>query len=78
MTEKGALLQLIQAPGTMSSYATRICRSLARPYVALAEAFESGDTLRLEAEIEIAQSVWYMVSYVFGCLSYIPLVWHCI
>lgn len=62
--KKNIWLQLNQAPGTMSSYAVRICRSLAKPYIALAEAFESGDMLRLEAEVEIAWSVWRMVSLI--------------
>ncbi|KAI9927330.1 COP9 signalosome complex subunit 3 [Aspergillus wentii] len=52
--------QLITPPPTITSHAMRVYRSLARPYLALARAFEEGDFHKLKSEVEIARSVWHV------------------
>lgn len=60
------LLQLMQSPEAISPHTMKIYRSLARPYITLAEAFEVNDFLKLNAEVEVGQSIWHMVSYESG------------
>lgn len=54
-------LQLVQTPAAISSHTIKIYRSITKPYITLAGAFESGDFSRLEAEVDIARPIWHMV-----------------
>lgn len=40
----------------------RVYQSLAKPYIALANAFKSGNLQRLNSEVEVGQPVWDSVS----------------
>ncbi|RDW90907.1 putative COP9 subunit 3 [Aspergillus mulundensis] len=45
-------------PGLVAAHVSRVYLSLARPYISLAEAFEKGDLQKLNAEINLGQSIW--------------------
>ncbi|KAF7712873.1 Uncharacterized protein PECH_001847 [Penicillium ucsense] len=56
------LLEKGKLPSTTNLMVTshsRVYQSLAKPYVSLAQAFESGDLKRIEEEIEAARDVWH-------------------
>ena len=52
-------------PGVVTSHVNRIYRSLARPYMSLAGAFEEGNYARLCAEVEIGKGIWQAVRYLY-------------
>ncbi|KAJ5591767.1 uncharacterized protein N7459_002136 [Penicillium hispanicum] len=50
--------KLCSPPNMTASHMTKMYHSLARPYVNLGHAFESGDILRLQAEVGAGQDIW--------------------
>lgn len=58
--------QLITPSGVAATQAANVCRSLARPYLAIANAFEKGNYERLGAEVDIGRAIWQTVSLTFS------------
>jgi COP9 signalosome complex subunit 3 len=55
--------QMTSHPGVISAHVMRAYQSLAKPYISLADAFEKSDIQRIKAEVDIARSIWRIVSY---------------
>lgn len=56
--------QLLPMPTTTNNHVAKAYRSLARAYDALAEIFQSGDAVKLRAEVEVGQQIWHNVRQV--------------
>ncbi|KAL5332629.1 hypothetical protein BJX70DRAFT_392851 [Aspergillus crustosus] len=50
--------KLLPAPKLVAAQVTRLYQALARPYISIAEAFETGDLEKLRTEINLGQSTW--------------------
>ena len=62
LLERGKVAPL---PTIITSQVGKIYRSLARPYMALAGAFEGGDYAKLRAEVTIGKAIWHAVRPLF-------------
>ena len=46
----------------ITAHVMRVYQSLAKPYIALANAFKSGNLQKLNGEVELAKAIWDSVS----------------